>query len=119
MRMTLLALIAAATVFTGCSSSRTRIMTLELPRENRAALVLDSGSPRVTVNNFGPATVLVRFEQSGGTASGARVPRGGKVARDVDTPGKVVVESGPEGGAKVTCVIERMSSLVIEPPAPK
>lgn len=119
MRIALLALTLAAVGLAGCAGGRTHITTLEVPRSSRAALKLESGSPRVTLNNRGPGAVQVRFQQAGAATTGARVRRGGKVTRDVDTPGKVVVETGPDAGAEVTCVIERMTTFEIEPAKPK
>ncbi len=118
MRMTILALMLVGSVCGGCGS-RTHITTLQLEPNNRGALHLAGGSPRITVNNRGPAPVKVRFVPASGAANAARIRRGGKVVRDIDAPGKVVIETGPDGKATVTCVIEGGSGLTIDRAKPR
>jgi len=118
MKASLFALILAAVALGGCASRRITT-TLELARNNRASLLLDGGSPRVTVHNRGPGTVLVRFEPASDSTKATRIPRGDRVARDNVTPGTVVIESSAEGRAVVTCIIEGPPSLTIQAAKPK
>ncbi len=114
----LLTLILAVTVLEGCASPPHTI-TLQIPANNRAALHFESGSPRVTVNNGGPAAVLVEFSAKNDTSKEVRVLGSNKVTRDIESPGKVVIQSDPEGDATVNCVVERCAGMTVEAAKPK
>ncbi|NQV35122.1 MAG: hypothetical protein HQ515_20680 [Phycisphaeraceae bacterium] len=118
MKVLCLSLLLIVTFFGGCGN-RTYRTTLELQEDNRAALHMDKGSPRITMTNQGPAEVLVKFNQSGATSSTIEIQSNEQITRDIDTPGEVVIETGPEDVATVTCVIERCNGLAIDGAQPK
>ncbi len=95
----------------GCARGRYRIQ-LGMAAENRAVVLITGKHPFVTVRNSGPGAVSVQFEDEFATTE-KRQLRDGITGRTVIGPARIIIETGPEGGATVRIEAQRATGLAV------
>lgn len=109
-------LLFAAATLTGCTHSYN--VRFQMDAANRAVVVVSGNSPFVTVQNRGPGSVEVTFEQDGEPIRD-RAILPAEAASTINRAARVVLESADHSSVEVEVLAERSTGLSIEQfPAP-